>query len=103
MLRQHPASLRARHLAAPLLLLGLVASGLLALAGAPWLMASALPFVHVLALVVGSLVAGFRCRSGAAFYLPVVLMTMHLAWGLGFFLPFRRQVQAQRVHWTRLK
>ena len=96
--RLHPASLRARHLAAPLLVLGLVASGFLALTGATWVTASALPLVYVLVLTLGSLVIGLRSRSYAALLLPVVLATMHLAWGLGFFLPFRRQSRGNRVH-----
>ena len=96
--RQHPASLRPRHLAAPLLVLGLAVSGILALTGAPWAMASALPFVYALVLTVGSLTIGLRCRSCAAFLLPAVFATMHLAWGLGFFIPFRRQNPGSRAH-----
>ena len=98
MSRQHPASLRPRHFAAPLLVLGLVASGFLALAGAPRVAASALPLVYVLVLAIGSLAVGLRRRSHAALLLPVVLATMHLAWGLGFFLPFRRQRWGNRAH-----
>ena len=96
--RLHPASVRARHLAAPLLVLGLVASGFLALAGAPWVAASALPLVYVLVLAIGSLAIGLRRRSYAALLLPVVLAIMHLAWGLGFFLPLRRRSRGNRVH-----
>lgn len=90
-IRLHPASLRARQLAAPLLVLGLAVSAALALAGAPWAMASALPLAYVLVLAMGSLAVGLHRRSYAAFLLPAVLATMHLAWGLGFFLPFRRR------------
>lgn len=89
--RQHPASLRARHLAAPLLVLGLAVSAVLALTGAPRAMASALPLVYALVLTAGSAAIGLRRRSAAAWLLPAVLAAMHLAWGLGFFLPFRRR------------
>ena len=84
--RRHPASLLPRHLASPLLLLGLAASPLLALAGAPWA-AAAVPFIYALALTLGALTVGIRRRSHAAFLLPLVLATMHLSWGFGFFTP----------------
>ncbi len=86
--RRHPASLLPRHLASPLLLLGLIASLLLAMAGASWA-AAALPLTYVLTLALGSLMAGIRRRSYAAILLPLVLATMHLSWGIGFFAPIR--------------
>ncbi len=43
----HPSSLRARQLAAPLLVLGLAASGFLGLVGAPWAVAAALPLTYL--------------------------------------------------------
>ena len=95
--RMHPASLKARHLPAPLLVLGLLASGLLALTAASGVLAAALPLVYLLFLIVGSLVVGLRRRSYAALLLPVVLPTMHLAWGLGFFLPFAPREAAERT------
>ena len=96
--RMHPASLRARHLAAPLLVLGLLASGLLALTAASGGLAAAVPLAYLLFLIVGSLVVGLRRRSCVALLLPVVLPTMHLAWGLGFFLPFApRAVAGERA------
>ena len=87
MLRQHPASLRIRHLAAPLLVSGLAVSALLAPAGAPWEAAVALPLAYLFVLMMGSLTVGIRRRSYTAFILPVILATMHLSWGAGFFLP----------------
>ena len=83
--RRHPRSLRARHLAAPLLVLGLALSAILAVAGVSW--AAAVPGAYLVTLVGGSLVVGIRRRTGAALLLPLVLATMHLSWGLGFFLP----------------
>ena len=84
-LRRHPRSLRFRQTAAPLLVLGLAASACLTLAGSAW--AVAMPLAYVLTLTVGSLVVGIRRRTLAALLLPLVLATMHLNWGLGFFLP----------------
>ncbi len=84
-LRRHPASVRPRHLAAPSLVLGLAASGLIALAGTPF--AAVAPLAYALILAAGSLATGLRRRDPAALLLPPVLVTMHLSWGLGFFLP----------------
>ena len=90
-LRQHPASLRLRHLAAPLLVSGLAVSALLAPVGAPWEAAAALPLAYLFVLAIGSLAVGIRRREPAALLLPAILATMHLGWGTGFFLPFRRR------------
>ena len=84
---RHPGSVRARHLAAPGLALGLVAGAALALAGFPWLLA-ALLLAYVPTLAVGAAVVGLRRRDTAAIRLPLVLATMHLSWGMGFFVPF---------------
>ena len=87
--RRHPASLLPRHLASPLLLLGLAASPVMAVvAGASWA-AAALPLAYVLTLALGSLAVGIRRRSYAALLLPLALATMHLSWGIGFFTPVR--------------
>ncbi len=86
MLSKHPTSLRPRQLAAPLLVLGLIAS--VVLAGSGFIqMASALPLVYLSTLVVGSLAVGFHRRAPCTFLLPLILATMHLSWGVGFFCP----------------
>ena len=91
--RRHPASLLLRHLASPLLLLGLAASPVLAVvAGASWA-AAAVPLTYVLTLMLGSLTVGIRRRSYAALLLPLVLATMHLSWGIGFITPMRTKVR----------
>lgn len=88
-LRRHPSSFRARHFAAPLLVLALAASALLALVGAPVPVAAAAPLTYVGALAVGSSIAGVRGRDWSGLLLPLVLATMHFSWGTGFFFPAR--------------
>ncbi len=83
---KHPGSVRPRQLAAPGLLLGLAAGAALALIGFPWPLA-ALLLAYVLTLAAGAAVVGFRRRDPAAALLPLVLATMHLSWGIGFFIP----------------
>ncbi len=88
---RHRLSLLPRHLGSPLLLLGLAASSVLAVAGASWA-AAAVPLAYVLTLALGSLAVGIRRRSYAALLLPLALATMHLSWGIGswgigFFTP----------------
>ena len=89
MLRQHPTSLQARQLAAPLLVLVLVVSGLLALAAGP-LLAMVIPLAYLCTLVVGSVTIGVHRQDPAALLLPLVLATIHLSWGIGFFTPVAR-------------
>ena len=89
MLRKHPRSLRWRQLAPPTLVVTLVAS--LVLLATPWRWAAAIvPGVYLLGLLGTIIVEGLRRRDLAALALPLVLPTMHLAWGLGFLLGRRR-------------
>ena len=90
---RHPQAALPRHFAAPLLVLGLAGSAGLGWAGAPWLAAALVPFAYLCALAATTLAAGLRQREPAALILPVVLVTMHLSWGLGFFLPLFRTAQ----------
>ncbi len=83
---KHPGSVRLRQLACPGLAMGLAAGLGLAVVGFPQLLA-ALLFVYLLTLGVGSALVGFRRRAAPALLLPLVLATMHLAWGVGFFIP----------------
>ena len=83
---KHPGSVRPRHLAAPGLVLGLAAGAALALAGFPWPLA-ALLLAYVSTLAVGAAVVGFRRPDASAVLFPLVLATMHLSWGTGFFIP----------------
>ncbi len=86
-LRRHPSSWRARHFAAPLLVVGLVTSVLLGSVGAPWALTTTLPLTYTSALTVGSLAVGIHRRAPAALLLPLALAVMHLSWGIGFFFP----------------
>ena len=87
--RRHPASLLPRHLASPLLLLGLAATPVLAAAGPNTWAAAAVPLTYALILALCSLTVGIRRRSYAALLLPLALATMHLSWGIGFLTPVR--------------
>ena len=77
-LLRHPQSLRARQVAAPGLVFGLVVSLVLVIVGS-WL-------GLVLPAAYGVTVVGFAARSGGAPKLQVAFafVTMHLAWGAGF-------------------
>ena len=90
-LRRHPASLRGRQFAAPLLVLGLAASLGAALTGRV-AHGAALPAAWLLALAAGSAAAGFRRREPAAVLAPLALLTMHLSWGAGFLVSAARSV-----------
>ena len=88
MLCRYPSSLRARQLAAPLLVAGLAMSPLLALADT--VAATALPAVWFLAVASSSAVAGLCRKEPAAILMLPALMTMHLSWGAGFLLSILR-------------
>ena len=83
MLRRHPRSLRWRQLAAPGLVLALVASVGLAFTPWPWA-ATLIPGAYLAALLGAAAFEGLRRHDAAALALPLILPTMHLAWGIGF-------------------
>ena len=86
-LTRSPSSAKARQLAVPLFMLALVASGVLALTGAPMPLPVAMPATYVGTLVVGSSIVGLRRREWSAVLLPLVLAAMHVSWAVGFFFP----------------
>ena len=90
MLRRHPRSMQARHVAAPLLVAGLAGSAALAAVGGAAALAAALPAAYLSVLALASMAVGIRRREPAALLLAPVLAVMHLSWGVGFFLPHRR-------------
>ena len=83
MLMLHPRSLRPRHLAAPMLVLGLAASVGLAVAGAFW-WAAALPLLYLAILVLEAASVGLLRRESSAILIPAILAAMHLSWGNRF-------------------
>lgn len=98
-LRRFPESGRARHRAAPLLLLGLLFSLFASAAGASLLEAGATaageavlgaaalaPAAYLLLLLAGSLAVGVRRATPYALGMPLVLAVMHLSWAAGFWM-----------------
>ena len=77
--RLHPGSLRARQLAAPVLVVGL-AVGVVVGVALTWWPLGLLLAAWGIALVAAALPAGPRLAPGVA----VAIAVMHLAWGLGF-------------------
>ena len=93
-LRAHPSSLRARHLAPPLLVLALLTCAAWGIAGALW--AAALPLGYVLTLLLWSAALGLRRRDPAVVLVPLVLAAIHLSWGTGFLISARRKVKKRQ-------
>ena len=83
MLRKHPAALRWRQMAPPGLVVGLLWSAAMLVTPWPWT-AAIIPGAYLAALLGTALFEAVRRRDTAALILPLVLPTMHLAWGLGF-------------------
>ena len=83
MLRKHPASLKLRQLAPPLLVMGLVGSVLLALVGI-WEIAIIAPTTYLLLLLVTPVLHAGDEDAAVLWRLPATLAVMHLAWGSGF-------------------
>jgi succinoglycan biosynthesis protein ExoA len=95
--RRHPGSLRARQLAAPVLVAALVGSASVAIAGValgvrPWpLVPLALTVAGYGSLVLtGTLLAGPAARRRRP-SVALALVTMHLSWGSGFLIGSRRR------------
>ena len=81
LMRQHPETVSARYLAAPVALVA-VAAG--AVGGLAWRPLLALPGGYALAVVAGGAAIGAPHGAAVAARVPGVLATMHLAWGAGF-------------------
>jgi succinoglycan biosynthesis protein ExoA len=93
-----PKGIRPRQLAPPLLVLSMglsfafIASGIFVTA--------VLPFGYMAGLVFGSIFVASRQRTNPLL-LSVVLATMHIAWGTGFFLPARRRPSSASLSTSR--
>jgi len=99
--RKHPGTFTLRYLAPPVALLACVAGLLLgvvgALTGIPWLLLGFVPpGGYIAGVVAGSVVFGRGLPIRAWLWLPVVVATMHMTWGLGFLLSPRRLAPAPR-------
>ncbi len=85
--RLHPGTLRFRYLAPPVTTVGCLAGALLGLVGLampPLMVAWSVPAAYLVAIVVGSAIAGRELPWRARLWLPLVLVVMHLTWGIGF-------------------
>ncbi len=87
-MRAHPGSVNLRYLAPPAAVLGVVAGLVLSTFLSVWALTA--PAAYLLLDVVGSLVIGRRLPWRAWLALPVVIATMHMAWGVGFLSAWRR-------------
>lgn len=85
--RAHPDSVNLRYLAPPMAVVGVGAGLVLGALGLRW--ALVLPAGYVGLVVVGSFPTGRDLPPRARAVLPVVLATMHLAWGTGFLSAWR--------------
>ena len=82
-IRMHPGSTRLRQLAPPLFVVALIVSAVLAFS--PWpRFGLVVPILYAAVLLTGTLAQLIRGRDSAALGMPIAVMTMHLAWGLGF-------------------
>ena len=90
-LKRHPRSLQPRQLAAPALLLGLLFSVIVALLGVVWpplVLAALLPvmYICVYSSVLYMALLITISNDPARHLLPSVWATMHISWGVGFFV-----------------
>ncbi len=94
-LRRHPSSLRWRQLVPPIFVLALLASALLSFTTLrAW--GTVVPLLYLAALTVTTLTELARRKQAAMVLLPVVLTTMHIAWGTGFLVG--RRIAAQSTN-----
>ena len=84
MLMRNPGSLVVRQTAAPLLVIGLVLSAVLGALGVPFWWS--VPAAYGAFLIAATVTESIRRRDRASALLPLVIPTMHLAWGTGFLL-----------------
>ena len=87
-MRAHPGSVNLRYLAPPAAVLGVLAGLVLSTFLSVWALTA--PAAYLLLDVVGSLLIGRGLPWRAWLALPVVIATMHMAWGVGFLSSWRR-------------
>ena len=81
-MRRHPGSVNLRYLAPPTALVGFVGGLIAGLAGIRW--AFLLPAGYLVLVTAGAIFIGGGLPWRSRMTLPVVLVTMHGAWGAGF-------------------
>lgn len=84
-IRIHPGSTKLRQLAPPLFIIAMVVSALLLLTPWPhlgWIV----PLLYLGLLALGTVAQFVHTRDSAALGMPLAVVTMHVAWGLGFLL-----------------
>ena len=89
MLRQHPSSVRLRHLVAPLFVLSIV---LLSLSGFFWPWAWAILGIELLLYLLAALKFAWKAKQQLAaglsglLVMPLVFVTIHVSWGTSFWI-----------------
>jgi succinoglycan biosynthesis protein ExoA len=81
-MREHEGTASLRYLAPPTAVLGVLAGTLVGLAG--WRPAFMAPGGYAAGVLVGAALAGRGLPPRSRAWLPVVLVTMHGSWGIGF-------------------
>jgi O-antigen ligase len=98
--RREPRTVSLRYLAPPALVVGLAASVVLAVVGlattTPWLpLALLAPLLYALVVLTASAHAGLRQPLAVRVRLPVALVVMHVAWGVGFLHGVSRRARSE--------
>ncbi len=93
--RQYPETASVRYLAPPVVVVGIAAGTLAAIAGSvggpSWLrLGAVVPGGYVVAVAVGSQAIARDADLRERAWLPLVVATMHMTWGAGFLVPLRR-------------
>lgn len=84
-IRKHPGSVKLRQLAPPLFIVALAVSALLLVT--PWPpLGLIVPISYLALLALATMAQLVRTRDAAALGLPAAVLTMHVAWGVGFLL-----------------
>jgi len=85
--RNHPASLRPRHMAPAFLVLGLVLGGIVAsLHPLGWTAAALISSAYLAFVALGTLALARRLAMDRVLRLPLVLVTLHLSYGGGVWI-----------------
>ncbi|GAA1699657.1 glycosyltransferase family 2 protein [Kribbella yunnanensis] len=94
--RRHPETANKRYLAPPLAVIGITLGTLLGivglLTGIAWLDLGFLaPLGYAVLILVGSTIEGRYLPWKALARMPMIVMTMHMSWGLGFLVGLREK------------